>query len=58
MKNLLNKLKDIFSNIKKFVIKYSKYLFPAVALILAAVVVVIALDQRQKAADRKKALEE
>ncbi len=54
MKAIFAKLKDFPGKAGKFILKYSKYFFPAIALVVAAVIVLIALDQRQKSIQREK----
>ncbi len=56
--NRLDMLKKIPGIVWKFVLRYSKYLFPGIALIITALAVIISLDQRQKSIDRRKAKEE
>ncbi len=49
---------DIARKVGKFILKYSKYFFPAFALIVAAAVVFIALKYKQKDAEAQKQAEE
>ena len=53
MKNVLLKIKNLPGIIGKFILRYSKYFFPGFALIITAVIVVLALNHRQRAEQKR-----
>ena len=58
MIKILKNIREFFHNVFTFVLKYGKYFFPGFALILAAGVVIIALNVRQEMLRREAEAEE
>ncbi|MBR1861445.1 MAG: SH3 domain-containing protein [Lachnospiraceae bacterium] len=53
MSKISDNIKAFPKKAGQFILKYSKYFFPGFALIIAAVIVVVSLDQHRKAQERE-----